>query len=260
MPKPTVPPVQTKIEPISPTPPLTQSQFLPIYDKVIRHGSRNQPKIALTFDADMTPFMQKELQTGKVKSFYEEKIIDILEEQKIPATLFLTGLWAIEYQEVAKKLAQNPLFEIGNHSYSHPAFDRPCFNLPSIPQANKDREFSLSQATLKEIIGYEPKLFRFPGGCYQKSDLELAKKYGLTVIGWDVDSRDAFNSNGKIIMENVKKETKPGSILVFHLHDGKNAPKTAETLPFVIAYLKEKGFIFVKVGELLKDDNIKGNE
>lgn len=225
--------------------------FRPIFNKVVLHGNKKRNEIALSFDADMTPFMKKELETGKVKAFYNKKIIDILEEQQVPATIFIAGLWAEAYPQVTKELSQNPLFEIGNHSYSHFAFSLPCFNLFPINNKLKDEEFSKSQETLKKITGNYPKLFRFPGGCYQESDLALANKYGLTVVHWDVNGRDAFNQEVSKIISSVERETKPGSILVFHLHGDKNAPRTADALPEIITNLREKGFIFIKVSDLI---------
>lgn len=225
--------------------------FTPVFNQVVTHGREDRKEIALSFDADMTPFMLKELQEGKVESFYNQKIIEILHEQKIPATLFLTGLWAEAYPRETAELATNPLFEIGNHSYSHFAFTRSCFNLPLIKETDKEKEFKNSQETLKKVIGFYPNLFRFPGGCYQKKDLALAKRYGLTVVHWGVDGHDAFNVDTKKILTAVKKETKPGSILIFHLSGGKNAPQTAEALPLVIAWLKSEGYSFVTIGEML---------
>lgn len=221
-----------------------------VYQGVFYHGGRSKKVIALTFDADMTFGMLKKLNRGEVGSYYNKKVIDILEEDNIPATLFITGLWAQRYPDITKELFNNPLFEIGNHSYSHPAFTAFCFDLP--PVGNREDEFKKSQEILKNIIGVYPKLFRFPGGCFEKSDLELATKYGLNVIGWDVDGRDAFNSDPAIIVQAIKREVKPGSIVVMHMQGGK-APMTAVALPEVISFLKKQGYTFVKVSDLLID-------
>lgn len=207
-----------------------------------------QKTVALTFDADMTQGMLKNLQGGKVASWYNKDVIDILEKDKVPATIFVTGLWAKAYPDVTKQLFDNPLFEIGNHSYSHPSFTSSCFNLP--PIGNREDEFKKSQEILKSITGSYPTLFRFPGGCYTKGDLRLAEKYGLKVVGWDVVSGDAFNSNTQSIITRVEKKVRPGSIIVMHLNGNKNAPATARALPEIILYLKSKGYAFVKVSQL----------
>ena len=70
---------------------------------------------ALTFDADMTPEMWARLESGRVKSYANVKIIDLLEEESVPATFFLTGMWVKRYPELTHRLADNPRFELANH-------------------------------------------------------------------------------------------------------------------------------------------------
>ena len=209
-----------------------------------------QKTVALTFDACMTYGMEKKLKDGRAKTYYNKPVIDELIKEKIPATLFLTGLWAKNYPDVTKSLAQNPLFEIGNHSYSHPGFTLGCFGLPFIKSSDKEKEFQMSQEILTELTGRVPTLFRFPGGCYGKSDLELAKKYGLKVVGWNLASGDAFNNNAKSIIKRVEGKVKSGSIIVMHMNGDIDAPQTADALPEIISYLKSNGYTFVKVSQL----------
>lgn len=207
-----------------------------------------QKPVALTFDADMTQGMLNNLKSGKVASWYNKDVIDVLEKDNVPATIFITGLWAEAYPGVTKELSENPLFEIGNHSYSHPRFTSNCYNLPAV--VNRDQEFKKAQEILKNITGVYPKLFRFPGGCFLKSDLDIAKKYNLKIVGWDVASGDAFNDNTQAIIKRVERKVKPGSIVVMHLNGGANAPATAKALPEIISYLRFKGYTFVKVSQL----------
>lgn len=236
---------------ITPSPTPTIRLILTPMVGVINHGSREKKQVALTFDADMTLFMREKLATGEAVSYYDETIIDQLVNNKVPATLFITGLWAESYPQETKQLAHNPLFVIGNHSYSHPAFARPCFGLPPIEDLQKEEEFQKSQEALTKIIGYTPYYFRFPGGCYKKTDIVMANKYGLSVIGWDVDSEDAFDNDALKIIECVKKEVQPGSIIIFHLTGTKNAPKTAEALPEILKFLKENDYQVIPLDILI---------
>ena len=220
--------------------------------QVITRGTGDKKQIALTFDACMTYGMEKKLEDGRAKTYYNKPVIDELIQEKVPATLFLTGLWAKNYPEVTKSLSQNPLFEIGNHSYSHPAFTLECFGLPFIKSSDKEKEFWLSQAILTELTGKTPTLFRFPGGCYSKSDLALAQKYNLKVVGWDLASGDAFNGSAESIIKRVESKVKPGSIIVMHMNGDIDAPQTANALPEIISYLKSNGYTFVEVSDLIK--------
>ena len=182
---------------------------------------------------------------------YNQKIVEILIQKNIPATIFITGMWAETYPGIASSLAKNSLFEIANHSYSHPRFTPTCSALPSIPLWGKKGEFEKSQAIIKEITGTIPKYFRFPGGCSSDSDIKLANKYGLTVVGWDVASGDSYNDNPKAIVNTVKTKTQNGSIILFHFDGGENSPSTSDVLSELIDYLQGKGFTFVTLTDLL---------
>lgn len=228
--------------------------FKPIFDEVVLNGSRTKKEVALSFDADMTFGMQNDLKIGRIKSYYNQKVIEVLSENNVPATLFISGLWAESYPDETKKLAANPLFEIGNHSYSHPGFTNPCYNLVPVSESKKLSEIEKTQEILEKLTGKKPKLFRFPGGCYQKSDLGLTKSLGLTVVHWDTVGRDAFGSSKNEIINAIERSVKPGSIIVLHLNGNKNAPFTAEALPEVIKYLKENGYNFVKVSEIISSN------
>jgi len=100
------------------------------------------------------------------------------------------------------------------------------------------------------LTGFTPKYFRFPGGCHSDQDLKIVQDAGLTVIGWDLASGDAFSTNTADIVKNVLSKAKNGSIIVFHLSGGHYAPKTAEALKSIIPALKKRGVEFVKISDL----------
>lgn len=223
----------------------------PQHDQVITHGPREKSNIALTFDADMTPGMKNLIDSGEVVSYYNKAVIDVLNQTGTKATLFLAGMWIETYPEVTHKLAQNPLFELTSHSYSHPGFDGTCYGLAPISDDRDKEEIEKTQKLLKDFTGIDNKYFRFPGGCYSKTDVELVNKAGVEVVHWDVAGEDGFNEDTTAIESNVINNVRNGSIIVLHMHGAKNAPKTAEALPRIITTLRENGFVFVTVSELL---------
>lgn len=218
---------------------------------VINKIDTKQKILALTFDADMTPGMEYSLRSGIVKSWYNEKLIKELNETQAPATLFLTGLWIKNYPETTKELAANPLFEIASHSYSHPAFSLPCFGLKAIPDSSDEEEIAKTDELLKLYAPNYKKYFRFPGLCYDKFDVAAAEKHGYKIIHGDVIGGDGFTNNAEGIASLVVARAKPGSIIILHMHGHPNAPKTADAVPEIIRRLKEKGYSFAKVSELL---------
>ena len=221
--------------------------------EVIEHGSRYQHKVALTFDADMTPGMLGLLQKGIVRSWYNRPIKDTLDQEHVKATIFLGGLWAQAYPKEAKELAEDPLIEIGNHSFAHPAFAKNCYKLPVIDNHFDENEVLSAQTTIANITGVTPKYFRFPGGCYDKIDVETIAKLGLKIIHWDVGANVGFHQNSALIIRKVESQVQNGSIVVFHIHDGPYAPKTNDALVKIIPYFKKQGYQFVTISELISE-------
>jgi peptidoglycan/xylan/chitin deacetylase (PgdA/CDA1 family) len=238
---------------------VTLSTSLVVFAKdsgVINYVDTNQKKVALTFDADMSPYMLQELKSGKVTSWYNQDVINELEKEQVPATLFLTGMWIERYSTTTKDLANNPLFEIGNHSYSHPAFSNHCYKLKPIKEAGDELQVSKTNELLDKYSPNHKMYFRFPGLCYDPDDLRVVNGQNYTVIGGDVYGGDGFQNSTKKIVFNVVRNVKPGSIVVLHMIGGPNAPKTSAALPTIIKKLKEKGYAFVKVSDLLSTTTI----
>jgi peptidoglycan/xylan/chitin deacetylase (PgdA/CDA1 family) len=220
--------------------------------KAINRVHTTQKVVALTFDADMNPKMLRELQNHTVASWYDKAIIDELVADKITATLFLTGMWIETYATTTTELSNNPLFEIGNHSYSHPAFSSPCYKLATTTESSDSFQIAKTDQLLAEYAPHYSKLFRFPGLCYDADDMKAATNTGYSVIGGDVLGGDGFQMSANAIVSNVVNKVRPGSIVVLHMMGGPNAPRTAEALPTIIQRLTKEGYTFVTVSDLLK--------
>ncbi len=216
------------------------------------HAATTEKIVALTFDADMTPGMLRELRSKRVASWYNEKVIATLRQEQVPATLFLTGLWIEAYRDATRELSADPLFELGNHSYSHGAFHSPCYGLFPTAESNQTAEVQKTDDLLKKYTASYQKYFRFPGLCSDAQSVKKVEDQGYTIIGGDVDGADAFEKNPKWIASAVAAHVHPGSIVVLHLHGGPNAPQTAAALPDIIRKLRSDGYTFVKVSDLLK--------
>lgn len=212
----------------------------------------DQKLVALTFDADMTPGMLNALKSKRVTSWYNEKVIEVLRRERVPATLFLTGLWIEAYSAATKELGADPLFELANHSYSHGAFHSPCYHLFPIAAAAQAAEVQKTDALLQKYAATYKKYFRFPGLCSDAAAIARVESLGYTVIGGDVDGADAFEKSPKWVASDIVDHVHPGSIVVLHMHGGPNAPATGNALPEVIARLRSQGFQFVKVSDLLQ--------
>lgn len=219
---------------------------------IVEHGPRDRKRIALTFDADLTAAMRKRLKNGRVKSYYNAKLIQELRDLHVPATLFLTGMWMEQYPQQTRELARDPLFELGSHSYTHRGFTKYCYTLGTVPRDQMLHDVSKAAYILKRLDEHPTKWFRFPGGCYDGTALHELAPAGLTAIQLDLPGADGFAKKAGPIIDRVVHGARNGSIVVLHMHGGDNAPMTDEAVPPIVRKLRAKGFELVTVTQLLQ--------
>lgn len=202
-----------------------QQRQLPIY-----RVERNDNKVAVTFDVAW-------------ENSNTDELIEILDEYGAKATFFITGDWCDRCADDVKKFADAG-HEIENHSDKHPHVEG--INVNDL--INDTRECSRK---IEMITGRAPTYYRAPYGEYDDSLLTTLDGMGLKTIQWDVDSVDWNKPTAEQITKKVLGNTKSGSILLFH-NDLQN---TTEALPNILKGLKEKGFEFVTIDELVLHDN-----
>lgn len=206
----------------------------PIEKSFVTHGDRSIPNVALTFDA---------CQTAERPAGYDAAIIDILTETETPATLFLGGLWMQSHPTQTRALAAHPLFELGNHSWSHPDFAK-------ISAEEMSAEILQTQDIMYELTGRQPRLFRLPFGTYTDEALAVIAQHGLRTIQWDVVTGDPDpNVSADDMVDAVTSQAQSGSIVIMHMNG--RGWHTAEALPRMIDGLSAAGFNFMTVSELL---------
>ncbi|MFJ4832550.1 polysaccharide deacetylase family protein [Streptomyces sp. NPDC088747] len=217
---------------------------------VFRNGPRTRDKtVALTFDADMTADQGARAAAGE--RFDNPGLIAALRSSKVPATVFMTGRWAEEYPREARSIGRDPLFEVANHSYSHYAFTDDCYGLPTVPADGMRADVERAYAAFKKAgVPRAMPYFRFPGGCYDQRALRTLSAAGVTAVQWDVVSGDAFATDAEAVARQVLDGVRPGSVVVMHCTRSA-APATERALRTIVPELRERGFRFVKVSELV---------
>ncbi|MFJ6609289.1 polysaccharide deacetylase family protein [Streptomyces sp. NPDC091289] len=214
-------------------------------------GGAAEKVVALTFDADMTADQGPRAASGE--RFDNPELVASLRRLKVPSTVFMTGRWAEEYPAQAKAIGTDPLFEIANHSYSHYAFSAPCYGLPVVEKAAMTRDVeraftAIRKAGARNVVPY----FRFPGGCYDDTALRALGPANVTAVQWDVVSGDAFATDADAVAEQVLDGVRPGSLVVMHCTRSA-APVTEAAVRRIVPELRERGYRFVKVSELMED-------
>jgi peptidoglycan/xylan/chitin deacetylase (PgdA/CDA1 family) len=217
---------------------------------VFTNGPRTGGKtVALTFDADMTADQGSRAAAGE--RFDNPELVATLRRLKVPSTVFMTGRWAEEYRDEARSLAQDPLFEIANHSYSHYAFTPDCYGLPTIGTARMRSDVERAFTAFRKAgVAHAMPYFRFPGGCYDDRALRELTPVGVTAVQWDVVSGDAFATDADAVAQQVLDGVRPGSVVVMHCTRSA-APATEKAVRTIVPELRDRGFRFVKVSELI---------
>ncbi len=201
------------------------SRLLPIYSV-----ETDEKKVAVTFNcawgAEDIP-----------------EILAVLESYEAKATFFILGQWAKENPTAVKMIAEAG-HEIGTHSNTHP-------DMAKISTEEVKDEIFRSCELIEKAGGGKPKLFRAPSGSYSSELIKTASETGFMTIQWDVDSRDWKDKTAGEMVESVTKNVGKGSIVLFH--SGKK--NTLEALPQILEILKNGGYEFVKVSDLIYKEN-----
>ncbi len=174
---------------------------------------------------------------------HTDDILAALKASDVRATFFMVEFWSKKYPDYVKKIDAAGC-EIGTHSSTHSYMSK--LNAEEIKM-----ELSASSNAIKEVTGKEVELFRAPFGDYDDELIRTATEQGYYTIQWDVDSLDWKDLSASDIAMRVINGVKSGSIILMH----NNGLHTAESLPIILETLKNRGYKFVPVGELIYRQN-----
>jgi polysaccharide deacetylase family sporulation protein PdaB len=174
-----------------------------------------------------------------------DELLAILARENIKSTFFVTGEFAEKYPEDVLKIFKAG-HEIQSHSDKHPKIEGA--NINDIIMDTKAAERKISA-----ITGVHPTLYRAPAGEYDNNSIITINGMGYKYIQWDVDSIDWQEPDARTIIRRVVNGTKSGSIILFH----NDLANTTEALPEVVSRLKENGFSFTTVSDLIYHENYK---
>ncbi len=173
-----------------------------------------------------------------------EELIKILKEYKVPATFFVVGAWVDKYPHSVKALSDAG-HQIQNHSNTHP-------HMPQLSREQMKDEILSCNEKIAEITGKTPTLLRPPYGDYDNALIETMNELKMSTIQWDVDSLDwKENATPESICNRVTSKVQNGSIVLFH----NDADHTPAALPNILKCLKDEGYEFVFISDLIYKKN-----
>lgn len=174
---------------------------------------------------------------------YTDEILKALKVSDVRATFFMVEFWTEKYGDYVKKIDESGC-EIGTHSSTHSYMSKQNSEEIKI-------ELTTSSEAIKKITGKDVELFRAPYGDYDDELIRTATELGYYTIQWDVDSLDWKDLSASDIAVRVINGVKSGSIILMH----NNGLHTAEAVPIILETLKNRGYKFVPVGELIYREN-----
>lgn len=174
---------------------------------------------------------------------YTDDILKALKVSDVRATWFMVEFWTEKYEDFVKKISEAG-HEIGTHSSTHSYMSKQ--NAEEIKL-----ELSSFAEAIEKITEKKVELFRPPYGDYDDELIKTASELGYYTIQWDVDSLDWKDLSAADIAMRVINGVKNGSIILMH----NNGLHTAEAVPIILETLKNRGYSFVPIGELIYKEN-----
>lgn len=183
-------------------------------------------------------------------------ILDLLKKENIKATFFLLGS-RVEYNPDLVKRAYDEGHYIANHGYSH-QYSSIYSSIDSILD-----EYNKTEQCIQKALGdsnYHSNLFRYPGGSnggkYNKlkqEAKEVLKQNQIAYLDWNALSNDAAGAKTKEeLINNIKSTVGGKSSVVILMHDASDKILTYETLPDVISFLREQGYKFETIYDIIE--------
>lgn len=166
-----------------------------------------------------------------------EKILRILAEKKVLATFFVIGANAAAQPQIIEKMRQAG-HEIENHTWSH----------SDLTRLTADRIREELSRTSRLVGGCS--FLRPPYGTYNETVTSVARELGLRLALWDVDTRDWESKNADAILAQLKRQVKPGAIILLH-DGGADRSATVEAVPRIIDWLLQNGYAIAPLKKLL---------
>lgn len=177
------------------------------------------------------------------------RILEILEKHDVRVTFFMTGGWMNKYPDDVKAILAAG-HDLGNHSQNHK-------QMSTLSLEKCKEELTEPHEFIKELTGNEMILFRPPYGDYNDTVINAAEACGYYTIQWDVDSLDWKDYGANDIVDRVCNHKALGNGSIILCHNG--AKYTAEALDTLITRLKEAGYTFVPLSQLIYKDHYHMN-
>ena len=197
------------------------------YKNVLTNGDGIVKNITLTFDD-----APDETNTNK--------LLDILKANDTKAAFFMIGEKMTGTNIAVVKRAYDEGHLVLSHSFSHP-------KMTDLNATDISAQLNRTSQRIEEITGSYPVLFRPPYGAINPLVVDVANEHNMTTVLWSMDSLDWGIDDAQPIMQIVTSKIQSGDIILMHCNSS-----SVGALPTIIKNLKEQGYTFVSLEDMLK--------
>ncbi len=175
------------------------------------------------------------------------RILKTYEKYGQTATFFYVGEKINDAAVPEMKFAQSIGCEAGNHTFTH------CFLTEKTVDEIKEELAKTAEAEEK-VLGVAPKLMRLP---YLAANDTVTATVEYPMINCSVDSRDWANVPTEEIIQRIMDADAAGELenAIVLMHE--QYATTAAAVEYLLPTLIEKGYRFVTVSELAKQNGVE---
>jgi peptidoglycan-N-acetylglucosamine deacetylase len=199
--------------------------------QVIWEVHTSKKVIALTFDDGPSPI-------------YTPQVLELLKQYNAHAIFFQIGYKMERYPQIVQQLVRAG-HELGNHSMKHQYENK-------VGVKNMLTDIIRADNILQKYQPNNLKLFRPPGGFIDTALLQEVKQLGYKVVLWSYhqDTKDWSLPGAQVISDHIIHHARSGDIVLLH-DGGGDRSQTIQALKSILSTLKQQGYQFVSVSELL---------
>lgn len=195
-----------------------------------------QRSLALTFDGC----------GGRGGSGVDNALLELLEREQIPATLFLNRRWIDTNLDLTRRLSANHLYEIGNHGTRHLPLSvngRSAYGINGTATvAEVVDEVLDNHERIRIVTGQAPRWFRAGTAHYDDIAAAIVADVGEQIAGFAVNGDAGATFTAKQV-RSALVGAEQGAIVLMHLNQPTGG--TAEGLAAALPALRATGTRFV---------------
>ncbi len=184
-------------------------------------------------------------------SKYTSEVLSILRKYNCKASFFITGMNSSYFKYI--KVAYDEGHTIGLHTYCHK------YNKVYASVDAYFNDLDKIGALAKKYIGFVPKYIRFPGGSsntvsrkYTKGIMtkltKMVEEKGYQYYDWNAENGDGYSKMSKSEMIRRATSSSRDHVMIL-MHDANGKQNTVETLPTIIKYYQDRGYVFKAIDE-----------